>query len=104
MAGLAATEALKLLVGSDRVVRGMTWVDLWENTFERIELPRQPDCPACGRGDYAVLEAPIEDGGTNWCGRNAVQVRPPRGTAGEHNKGPLAEPLGRGPGSARQRP
>lgn len=94
VAGLAATEALKLLVGSDRVVRGMTWVDLWENTFERIELPRQPDCPACGRGDYAFLEAPIDEGGTSLCGRNAVQVRPPRGTAGTLDLDALAERLG----------
>src|SRR5260221_2408648 len=94
MAGLAATEALKLLVGSDRVVRGMTWVDLWENTFERIELPRQPDCPACGRGDYAFLEAPIDDGRTSLCGRNAVQVRPPRGTAGPLAPGRAADRAG----------
>ncbi|HST89284.1 MAG TPA: ThiF family adenylyltransferase [Ktedonobacterales bacterium] len=82
IAGMASTEALKLLVGSPQLVRGMTWVDLWENTFDRIELPRQPDCPACGRGEYEYLDAPIDESGTALCGRNAVQVRPPRGTAG----------------------
>jgi adenylyltransferase/sulfurtransferase len=80
VAGMASTEALKLLVGSERLVRGMTWVDLWENTFDRIELPRQPDCPACGRGEYEYLEAGLDEAGTSLCGRNAVQVRPPRGT------------------------
>lgn len=79
IAGLASTEALKLLVGSPQLVRGMTWVDLWENTFDRIELPRQLDCPACGRGEYEYLDAPIDESGTALCGRNAVQVRPPRG-------------------------
>ncbi|MFI5273694.1 MAG: ThiF family adenylyltransferase [Ktedonobacterales bacterium] len=91
--GLAATEALKLLVGSDRLVRGMTWVDLWENTFERIELPRQADCPACGRAEYAFLEAPLDESGTALCGRNAVQVRPPRGTVGTLDLAALAERL-----------
>jgi molybdopterin-synthase adenylyltransferase len=81
IAGIASTEALKLMVGSDRLVRGMTWVDLWENTFDRIELPRQEDCPACGLGEYEYLDAPIDEGGTTLCGRNAVQVRPPRGTS-----------------------
>jgi molybdopterin/thiamine biosynthesis adenylyltransferase len=81
IAGMASTEALKLLVGSPQLVRGMTWVDLWENTFDRIELPRQPDCPACGRGEYEYLDAPIDESGTALCGRNAVQVRPPRGAA-----------------------
>lgn len=77
IAGMASTEALKLVMGSDRLVRGMTWVDLWENTFERIELPRQTGCPACDAGDYEYLDAPVDDNGTSLCGRNAVQVRPP---------------------------
>ena len=77
IAGLASTEALKYLVGSDRLVRGLTWMDLWENTFDRIELPRQADCPACGQGQYEFLDAPLDAGGTSLCGRNAVQVRPP---------------------------
>ncbi|MEO7002156.1 MAG: ThiF family adenylyltransferase, partial [Ktedonobacterales bacterium] len=78
--GYTATEALKLLVGAtDRLARGMTWIDLWENTSERIELPRSPECPACGHGDYTYLDAALEDGGTTLCGRNAVQVRAPRG-------------------------
>jgi molybdopterin/thiamine biosynthesis adenylyltransferase len=79
IAGIASTEALKLLVGSSQLQRGMTWVDLWENTFDHIELPRQADCPACGQGHYEFLDAPIDDSGTSLCGRNAVQVRPPRG-------------------------
>src|SRR5262249_40174769 len=33
IAGMAATEALKLFVGSDPPVRGLTWGDLWEHTF-----------------------------------------------------------------------
>jgi adenylyltransferase/sulfurtransferase len=80
--GIAATEALKLLVGSDRLVRGMTWVDLWENTFDRLEVPRQDDCPTCARGEYEYLEADDAAQGVSLCGRNAVQVRPPR-RAGE---------------------
>ncbi len=93
IAGLASTEALKLLVGSDRLVRSMTWLDLWENTFERIELPRQPDCPACGLGAYDYLDAAIDEGGTTLCGRNAVQVRPPRGAEGSLDLAALAERL-----------
>ncbi len=91
--GLASTEALKLLVGSDRLVRGMTWVDLWENTFDRIELPRQADCPACGRAEYEYLDAAIDESGTALCGRNAVQVRAPRGMEGTLDLEALAERL-----------
>jgi molybdopterin/thiamine biosynthesis adenylyltransferase len=93
IAGMASTEALKLLVGSDKLVRGMTWIDLWENTFERIELPRMDDCPACGQGDYEYLDAPLDDTGTSLCGRNAVQVRPPRGTKSSLDLAELAARL-----------
>jgi adenylyltransferase/sulfurtransferase len=93
IAGIASTEALKLLVGSEKLARGMTWVDLWENTFERIELPRQEDCPACGRGEYEYLDAPLEDSGTALCGRNAVQVRPSHAISGTLDLAALAERL-----------
>ncbi len=93
IAGMASTEALKLIVGSDKLVRGMTWIDLWENTFERIELPRMDDCPACGQGDYEYLDAPLDESGTSLCGRNAVQVRPPRGTKATLDLAELAERL-----------
>ena len=75
IAGVAATEALKLLVGSDALVRGMTWIDLWENTFDRLEVPRHDACPTCALHQYEYLEATDGDGGTTLCGRNAVQVR-----------------------------
>jgi molybdopterin/thiamine biosynthesis adenylyltransferase len=78
IAGVASTEVLKLLVGSDRVVRGMTWIDLWENTFDQLEVPRQDDCPTCAHGVYEYLDAVDGDTGTTLCGRNAVQVRAPR--------------------------
>ena len=91
--GMASTEAIKLLAGSDRLVRGLTWMDLWENTFERVELPRMPDCPTCGLGHYEYLDAPLDESGVSLCGRNAVQVRPPRGTEAALDLGALAERL-----------
>ncbi len=75
IAGIASTEALKLLVKSERVSRDMVWMDLWENTFERLELPRQPNCPACGKHHYEFLDAVDSSGSTSLCGRDAVQVR-----------------------------
>jgi molybdopterin/thiamine biosynthesis adenylyltransferase len=72
--GIASTEALKILLGSDKVSRDMTWLDLWDNSFERLEIPRQPECPACGEHQYTFLEARGRSS-TSLCGRNAVQVR-----------------------------
>lgn len=75
ISGIASTEALKILLGSEKVSRSMTWLDLWENTFDRIELPRQPGCPACDQHHYEFLESLNLSGSTTLCGRDAVQVR-----------------------------
>jgi molybdopterin-synthase adenylyltransferase len=73
--GIASTEVLKILLNSDRVSHDMLWMDLWENTSERLELPRQPDCPACGQHHYEFLDSLSGSRATSLCGRNAVQVR-----------------------------
>src|SRR6266536_5225760 len=73
--GIASTEALKILLKSTRISRELVTLDLWENAFDRIELPRQPDCPACGQHQYEFLDALAGTGSTSLCGRNAVQVR-----------------------------
>src|SRR5712691_6303139 len=75
IAGVAATEALKLLLQNDKVSRAMFWMDVWENTCERIELPRQADCFTCGQHSYEFLDALSGTNSTSLCGRNAVQVR-----------------------------
>src|SRR5438874_9404520 len=40
--GGSSTEALKLLLKSEQISRALFSMDVWENTSERIELPRQP--------------------------------------------------------------
>ncbi|GER81563.1 thiamine/molybdopterin biosynthesis protein MoeB [Thermogemmatispora aurantia] len=78
ISGIAATEALKILLQSPLISRALLAADLWENTFERLELPRQPDCPTCSLGRFDFLNASIQSRTTALCGRNAVQVRSSR--------------------------
>ena len=73
--GVAATEALKILLKSEKVSRDMFWMDVWENTSERIELPRHPACPTCSQHNYEFLETLSGPRSASLCGRNAVQVR-----------------------------
>jgi len=73
--GVASTEAIKILLKSEKMSRDMFWMDVWENTSERIELPRQQECPTCGQHDYEFLDALGGNSSTSLCGRNAVQVR-----------------------------
>ena len=79
--GVASTEALKILLKDEKVSRAMFWMDVWENTSERLELPRQPDCPACGQHHYEFLDSLNGASSTSLCGRNAVQVRTARHAA-----------------------
>ena len=62
-------------------------------TFDRIELPRQPDCQACGQRHFEYLDAPADAMGATLCGRNAVQVRPAATESGTLDLDTLAERL-----------
>ncbi len=85
VSSIASTEALKILLDRrEKINRAIRWLDLWENTTDEIELPRMPDCPTCGQHSYEFLDA-AGAGSTSLCGRNAVQVRPPRGAHNGHD-------------------
>lgn len=75
MGSLAVAEALKLLLGRGTLNSGMIHVDLWEDTFDKFEIggPR-PDCPTCGKREFAFLNAEAGTRLTALCGRDAVQV------------------------------
>jgi adenylyltransferase/sulfurtransferase len=76
VAGIAAAEGIKLLVGTGARNRGIIHIDLWDNTFEAFESgPPRPDCPTCGRGDYEFLEGASGAQAVSLCGRDAVQIR-----------------------------
>src|SRR5947209_4313565 len=70
--GVASTEALKIVLKSEKISRAMVWMDVWENTCDRIELPRQPDCPACGQHHYEFLDTLTGLNSTSLCGTYAV--------------------------------
>lgn len=74
------TEAIKLLVGKRHELHGsLMQIDIWANDWRKIRLARpQPECPACGRRKFEFLDAEATEFAAVLCGRNAVQVAPPR--------------------------
>ena len=76
IANIECTEALKLIVGAtDRINRGMIWIDVWENSYEKVQGSKiAPECPACVQGNYEFLESKEGTHTTSLCGRSAVQV------------------------------
>ncbi|MCL5256189.1 MAG: ThiF family adenylyltransferase [Chloroflexi bacterium] len=78
VASLQSAEALKLLVKSGEVNRGMLWVDVWESTFDRLSAVRpEQGCPACSEGRFDFLVGSAGAVATSLCGRNAIQITVP---------------------------
>jgi molybdopterin-synthase adenylyltransferase len=82
VAAVQVTEALKLLTGQhDALHHSLMQFDVWRNEWRRIRLQApSTDCPTCGLGRYETLEAEAEPYPAVLCGRNAVQISPPRPT------------------------
>jgi adenylyltransferase/sulfurtransferase len=82
VASLEAVAALKILSGhANQVSHTLTYVDVWEGTFRRLnvaDLRDRADCPACKRGERAWLTGERGSRTSVLCGRNAVQVSPPQ--------------------------
>jgi molybdopterin-synthase adenylyltransferase len=74
-ASIAATEAIKMLVGAEsQVRRTLLSFDVWSNQRAEVkaENPR-PGCRACGERDFVYL-AGEGRARTTLCGRNSVQI------------------------------
>jgi len=74
-ASIAATEAIKMLVGAhERLRRTLLSFDVWSNEHDEIkaELPR-PGCRTCGNREFVHL-AGAGRAHITLCGRNAVQI------------------------------
>ena len=80
--GIQAGEALKILAGrNEDLLPGIVTVDLWQGVFDVMDLGRRlPSCPACTAGRFESLSAVPAGAAAFLCGRDAVQVRPPRGS------------------------
>ncbi len=76
IASLQTTEALKILVKSKNINRDLIVIDLWTNSFEKIEIDRKNDCSSCVKKDFKALEAEETALAVSLCGRNAVQIVP----------------------------
>ena len=71
---IQATETMKILVGEREINRELIMIDVWRGTFDRMQIKRRENCPACG-GRYEFLDRRFTMKTTSLCGQNrAVQV------------------------------
>jgi molybdopterin/thiamine biosynthesis adenylyltransferase len=77
VASVAATEAIKMVVGGEagRRLRKTLWsFDVWTNEHAEIEAGKpRPGCRACGQRDFVHLAGEGRPHIT-MCGRNSVQI------------------------------
>ena len=81
VAGLQATEILKLLLGRPEAVhRALLRYDGWEVGFTPVRTGGpSTDCPLCARGEYEWLEGGRGARAARLCGREAIQLLPREG-------------------------
>ena len=75
IASVAATEAVKMLVGAEQKLRRtlMSW-DVWQNERAELDASRpRSECRACGKRDFIHLAGEGRPHIT-LCGRNSVQI------------------------------
>ncbi len=82
ISAVQVTEALKILTGKrDALHRSLMQFDVWQNDWRKIKLNKpNPDCAVCGQGKFELLDAENSGFATTLCGRDAVQILPPKPT------------------------
>ncbi len=82
ISAVQTTEALKILTGNfDKLHESLLQFDVWQNDWRKIKLGRpNADCKTCGQRGFEFLEAENTEFSAVLCGRNAVQISPPKPT------------------------
>ena len=80
VSAIQTTEALKILTGNfDKLHESLMQIDVWRNDWRKIKLSKpNADCQTCGLKNYEFLSADAQDLSAVLCGRNAVQISPPK--------------------------
>jgi len=80
VSAIQTTEALKILTGNfDKLHKSLMQIDVWRNDWRKIKLGApNADCQTCGQKNYEFLSADAQNFSAVLCGRNAVQISPPK--------------------------
>lgn len=82
VSAIQTTEALKILTGkTEDLHRSLIQIDVWQNDWRKIKLGApNADCETCGKKNFEFLDAESVEFSAVLCGRNAVQISPPKPT------------------------
>ncbi len=87
IAAFQVAQSLKILVG-ESPPQEILQIDVWTGTWQTIsaEKARNQQCRCCGKHQFHFLEGQENKKLTRLCGRNAVQISPPRPTRSDFQK------------------
>ncbi len=76
VASIESTEAIKLLInkGGD-VIKGLFYIDIWNNESDVIPLSIDEECTSCGKKNFEFLHRDTDEV-TSLCGKNSIQINP----------------------------
>jgi molybdopterin/thiamine biosynthesis adenylyltransferase len=82
VSAIQTTEALKILTGNtDKLHQSLMQIDVWRNEWRKIKLNKpNADCECCAKRNFEFLGAETSEFSAVLCGRNAVQIAPPKPT------------------------
>ena len=82
VSAIQTTEAMKILTGNlDALHKSLIQIDVWQNDWRKIKLSKpNEDCECCGKRNFEFLDAETNEFSAVLCGRNAVQIAPPKPT------------------------
>ncbi|MBX3243814.1 MAG: ThiF family adenylyltransferase [Acidobacteria bacterium] len=82
VSAIQIAETIKLLIGDEASLHGsLIQIDIWRNEWRKIKLAEpNPDCTTCGKHIFEFLDAESQEFSAVLCGRNAVQIAPPKPT------------------------
>lgn len=80
ISAIQTTEALKILTENfENLHKSLINIDVWQNEWRKIKLNKlNSDCETCSKHNYEFLEAENIEFSAVLCGRNAVQISPPK--------------------------
>ncbi len=76
VAAYQTAEAMKMLTGSEALLRQAVTLDAWDSFTEFFEVEKDPECPVCGKRHYSRLQNRQKRYTAALCGHDAYQITP----------------------------
>jgi adenylyltransferase/sulfurtransferase len=67
---------MKILAGKDPAFGRLLVFDLWQRTFEQVDVAAAESCPSCAMHKFDSLDSKGAAGAIRLCGRNSVEILP----------------------------